>query len=137
MKPVLPFSRSEHVWMLLAAATATLSVGCASSSSDNGDSASSCAFLVEYEKRRYVGTDNTDISVGEELGAATRPPCDDTPNDDSDGRTKASSTTAYAVEGVDPILAVAVGDAPGDVRLVVIDSDKELPPEIKKLIDGS
>ncbi|MGX1886287.1 DUF6281 family protein [Streptomyces sp. NPDC055287] len=92
---------------------------------------------MEYDKRTYIGTDNTDIPVGDKLGAATRPPCDDTPNDDSDGRTKASSTTAYTVEGVDPTIAVAVGDEPGDVRLVVIDSDTELPAEVKKLINGS
>ncbi|OEJ36196.1 hypothetical protein AR457_33745 [Streptomyces agglomeratus] len=123
--------------MLVAAAITTLSVGCASSSGGGGESASTCAFMVEYDKRRYIGTDNTDISVGDELGAASRPPCDDTPNDNSDGKTTASSTTAYTVEGVGPALAIAVGDAPDDVRLVVIDSGKELPPEIKKMINRS
>ncbi|OEJ29899.1 hypothetical protein AS594_33585 [Streptomyces agglomeratus] len=122
--------------MLVAAAITTLSVGCASSSGGGGESASTCAFMVEYDKRRYIA-DNTDISVGDELGAASRPPCDDTPNDNSDGKTTASSTTAYTVEGVDPALAIAVGDSPDDVRLVVIDSGKELPPEIKKMINRS
>ncbi|WP_079148928.1 DUF6281 family protein [Streptomyces agglomeratus] len=98
MKPVLSFGNGKSVWILLAAAITTFSVGCASSSGDGGDSASSCAFLVEYDKHRYIGTDNTNISVGDELGTATRPACDDTPNDNSDDETTASSTTAYTVE---------------------------------------
>ncbi|WP_406326665.1 DUF6281 family protein [Streptomyces sp. NBC_00203] len=122
--------------MLLAAATIAVSVAC-TSSSEGGESASSCVFLIKYENRTYSDVANVDFTVGDKLGGATRPPCDDTPNDDGDGRTTAASTTAYAVEGLDPGIAIAVGDTPDEAVFVAVDSDKGLPPEVKKLIDGS
>jgi hypothetical protein len=48
-----------------------------------------------------------------------------------------ASTTAYAVEGLDPSIAIAVGETSNDVRLVALGSGQELPPEVKRLIDGS
>ncbi|MBA4862226.1 hypothetical protein H1V43_12675 [Streptomyces sp. PSKA54] len=113
-----------------------MSASCASPSGGGG-SASSCAFLVEYENRTYSGMANVDFTVGDKLGSATLPPCDDTPNDDDDGRTAPASTTAYAVEGLDPSIAIAVGETSNGVLLVAVDSGKELPPEVKRLIDGS
>ncbi|MET7847279.1 DUF6281 family protein [Streptomyces avermitilis] len=138
MKAVLPAGRTGTVGMLLAAATFAVSVACTSSSdSDGGESASLCAFLVDYKNRTYSDVANVDFTVGDKLGPATLPPCDDTPNDDDDGRTTPSSITAYAVEGLDPSIAIAVGDEPGDARLVVVYSGKEIPPEVKKLIQSS
>ncbi len=98
------------MWTLLAAVTVTASVAC-TSSSGGVESASSCAFLVDYETRRYSEVANVDFTVGEKLGTATHPPCDDTPNNDDDGST-ATPTTAYEVEGLDPGVAIAVGGTP-------------------------
>ncbi|MHA5054302.1 DUF6281 family protein [Streptomyces sp. SD15] len=137
MKAVLPIGRRGPVGMLLAAATFTVSVACTSSSdSEGGESASSCASLVEYQNRTYSGTEARGFTVGDKLGAATLPPCDDTPSDDSDGETTPTSTTAHAIEGVDPSIAIMVEQASDDVIFVNVDSDKKLP-EIKKLIHGS
>ncbi|MER5387243.1 DUF6281 family protein [Streptomyces sp. NPDC002688] len=134
MKAVLP-SRRGSVGMLLAAAVLTVSVAC-TSSSDDGASASSCAFLVDYQNHEYSDVANVDFTVGDKLGPATLPSCDDTPNDDDDAQTP-TSTTAYAVKGVDPSIAIAVGEGPGDARLVAVYSGNEIPPEVKELIRGS
>ncbi|MGX1668096.1 DUF6281 family protein [Streptomyces sp. NPDC055400] len=135
MKALFRVGQSGSVWILLAAAAVAVSAAC-TSSSGGGDSASSCAFLVEYKNRTYSDVANVDFSVGEKLGTATLPPCDDTPNDDDDGA-PATLTTAYAVEGLDPGIAIAVGDAPSDVHFVAVDANKTLPPEVKKLINSS
>ncbi|MBO0919043.1 DUF6281 family protein [Streptomyces laculatispora] len=123
--------------LLLAAALVTLSASCTTSSdSDGGESAASCANDVTYQNRTYSGTHSAKITTWEKLGVATRAPCDDTPNDDEDGRTE-PTTTAYAVEGVDPAIAIWVQDASDDVLFVAAESGKELPPEVRKLIHGS
>ncbi|GAA5703757.1 hypothetical protein AQJ43_26025 [Streptomyces avermitilis] len=134
MKAVLPIGRTGSVWMLPAALLVTMSVAC--TSSDGGASASSCAYLVEYQSRTYAGSAARDFTLGDELGAATLPPCDDTPNDDSDGRTTPTSTTAYAIEGVDPAIAIALEQSSDDVIFIDVDSDWTLP-EIKKMIHGT
>ena len=137
MQAVLPIGRAGSVWTLLAAVLVTMSVACTSSSdSDGGESASSCAYLVEYQNHTYSGAEARDFTIGDKLGAAGLPPCDDTPSDDSDGQTAPTSTTAYAIEGVDPSIAIALEQASDDVIFVNVDSDKKLP-EIKKLIQGS
>lgn len=139
MNPVLPSPRSGPVrTLLLAAALVTLSASCTTSSdSDGGEPAASCANDVTYQNRTYSGTQSTKITTGKKLGAATRAPCDDTPNDDEDGRTEPTTTTAYAVEGVDPDIAIWVQDASDDVLFVAAESGEELPPEVRKLIHGS
>ncbi|GCB51280.1 hypothetical protein SNL152K_8636 [Streptomyces sp. NL15-2K] len=123
------------VWTLLGAVLGTMSVAC-TSSSDDGESASSCAYLVEYQDRTYAGAETRDFTIGDEFGTATLPPCDDTPSDDSDGQTTSTPTTAYAIEGVDPSMAIALEQASDDVIFVNVDSDKTLP-EIKQLIHSS
>ncbi|MFF4830619.1 DUF6281 family protein [Streptomyces sp. NPDC001315] len=134
MKAVLPVGRHGSAWALLAAVVVTTSAACTSPGS--GESESSCAALVDYRNHRYVGAAAGEFTIGDELGAATIPPCDDTPNSDSDRSTQPTSTTVYAVEGVDPGIAIALGDAPDDVIFVNDDSGMKLP-EIKKLINGS
>ncbi|MFI1567143.1 DUF6281 family protein [Streptomyces sp. NPDC020490] len=124
-------------WALAAVVTATAAVGCtASGSGGDGGSAASCAYLVRYQERTYLGTGVAGFTIGEELGAATIPPCDDTPDDDSDGRTTPDLTTAYSIKGVDPSVAIALERAGDDVMFVDVDSGKSLP-EIKELIHGS
>lgn len=126
--------------LLLAATLASLSVGCTSVSSDDDTDgarpAPSCAYVIEYDGRTYLGREETDVPVGKSLGAATRPACDDTPGDGDEGEGPALMT-AFAVRGVDPAVAVAVAEDPGEYRLVVADGVKELPPELKKLTDRS
>ncbi|WP_246567961.1 DUF6281 family protein [Streptomyces flaveus] len=56
---------------------------------------------------------------------------------DDDGRATPTSTTAYAVKGLDPSIAIAVGEEPGDARFVAVHSGNEIPPEVRKLIHGS
>ncbi|MGX5182730.1 DUF6281 family protein [Streptomyces avermitilis] len=133
-KAVLPIGRTGSVWMLSAAFLVTMSVAC--TSSDGGASASSCAYLVEYQNRTYAGSEARDFTLGDKLGAATLPPCDDTPNDDSDGRTTPTPTTAYAIKGVDPGIAIALEQSSDDVIFINVDSDWTLP-ELKKMIHGT
>ncbi|MFF8399402.1 DUF6281 family protein [Streptomyces sp. NPDC016172] len=116
--------------LLLAATLASLSVGCTSvSSDDDTDGArpeASCAYVVEYDGRTYLGREETDVPVGKSLGAATRPACDDTPGDGDEGEGPALMT-AYAVKGIDPSVAIAVAEAPGRSRLVLVDTATDLP----------
>ncbi|MET9904480.1 DUF6281 family protein [Streptomyces sp. NPDC006446] len=138
MNAALQADRRRVVGLLLAAAALSVSVACASpGDGDGGSSESVCAFLVDYQNREYSDVANVDFTVGDKLGPATLPPCDDTPNDDDDGRAAPSSTTAYAVEGLDPSIAIAVGEEPSEARLVVVYSGTEIPPEVKKRIRGS
>lgn len=55
-----------------------------------------------------LGPGNVKVTVGEKLGTATEPPCDDTPNDGQDEPATPASRTAYAVEGVAPGIAIGV-----------------------------
>ena len=140
MKALLPLAGRGRAWALLAAALAPLSAGCTSeSSSDDGDGARpapSCAYVVEYDGRTYLGREETDVPLGKSLGGATRPACDDTPGGGDDGEGPALMT-AFAVRGVDPGIAIAVAEDTGAYRLVVADTVKELPPELKKVTDRS
>ncbi|KUN90651.1 hypothetical protein AQJ84_39085 [Streptomyces resistomycificus] len=125
---------------MLAGSLVSLSVGCTSvSSSDDGDSARpapSCAYVVDYDGRSYLGRGETDVPVGKSLGSATRQACDDTPGDGDDGEGPALMT-AFAVRGVDPAVAIAVAEDTDAYRLVVADGVEELPPELEKVTDRS
>ncbi|MEU1087823.1 DUF6281 family protein [Streptomyces sp. NPDC005892] len=105
---------------------------CSSGSSSEGGSAS-CAYRVAYEGRIYRDVSKTDGPVGKKLGSATVPPCEE--NDDGD-EAEQEVVTVYEIDGVDPGIAVAVGDTPDGTRTVAAYSGTRLPPEVKKLIDG-
>jgi hypothetical protein len=135
MGTVLHANRGRGVWAAVAAAVVASAVACTGVGGGGGEAASSCAFLVEYEGRAYQDVADIPFTVGDALGEAVVPACDDTPNDGDDGVPR-SATTAYAVAELDPAIAVAVGHAPGDVRLVVVRRDGELPSEVRELIDG-
>ncbi|WP_028801286.1 DUF6281 family protein [Streptomyces sp. 142MFCol3.1] len=131
---LFPTARTAAVWTLPAAVLAALCVACTSSSGDDGtEGASSCAALVQYQDRTYTGTEVGNFRIGDALGAATLPPCDDT--GDLDHATP-TPTTAYAIEGVDPAVAVALEHSPDGVVYVNTASGRRLP-EIKKMIKGS
>ncbi|MFI0270789.1 DUF6281 family protein [Streptomyces luteogriseus] len=112
-----------------------LAVACTSeSSSDGGEQAESCAYRVLYQDRTYRDVANVEFTAGEKLGSATIPPCQDTGGQD-EAEESGETTTAYAVDGISPDMAVAVGDSPDDVTFVAAYSGNKLPPEIRKLID--
>ncbi|MER6348937.1 DUF6281 family protein [Streptomyces sp. NPDC001595] len=81
-----------------------------------GDAEALCAYLVRYEGRDYLGTADGGFEVGERIGTATVPSCDDTPNDGESGSPE-ETLNAYRVVGRDPGTAIAVGKAPDDVVL--------------------
>ncbi|MFC8194333.1 DUF6281 family protein [Streptomyces sp. NPDC060006] len=137
MKAAPGIVRTGPVWALLLAVLVTVSVACTSSSNnDGGESSAACAYQAKFQSRTYSGVAVRNFTVGNRLGAATVPPCNDTPNDDSDGRTKPTSTTAYAIKGVDPSIAITLEQAPDDVILVNADSHTKLP-QIKAMIQNS
>jgi hypothetical protein len=112
-----------------------LAVACTSeSSSDGGGQADSCAYRVVYQDRTYQDVANVEFTAGDELGPAIIPPCEDT---GGEAKGSGEATTAYAVDGLSPEVAVAVGDSPDDTILVAAYSGNKLPPEIRHLIDGS
>jgi hypothetical protein len=108
--------------LVMTVAMLVAAVGCTvdgDATSRDGEAATSCAGVVSFENRRYLPSDRADFTVGERLGTATVPACDDTPGDDEVAVPEAT-TGAYAVEGRDPAEAVAVGDTPAGARLMEI-----------------
>ncbi|GAA2422075.1 DUF6281 family protein [Streptomyces glaucus] len=127
MKRLFRHGGSRTAWALPAVVAAAVSAGCASPPGGSGGAGSSCAYVVEYDGRRYLGGEETDAPLGEPIGTATLLACDDTPGDGDDGAGP-RPLAAYAVEGVDPGVAVAVAEGPGDVRLVTAGSATASPP---------
>jgi hypothetical protein len=120
--------------LLAAAALASLVVGC--TSSGGGVSASSCADVVEFDHRTYMGLADVDFTTGAEAGAAGQVFCNDTGGDDVEETV--FDRKAYEIEGLDPGDAVAVGEARDDARFYALhEGDGELPAAVQKLIDQS
>jgi hypothetical protein len=107
------------------------SVAACTSEVNSAENAASCVYQVTYHGRTYQDVANVEFTVGSKLGAATQPPCDDTGGQDEEPSTTES---AYAVDGISPKVAIAVGDSPDDVQFVAVYSGNGLPPEVKKLI---
>lgn len=116
--------------------TAVVTASAAACTPEDGstDGTASCVYEVTYDGRTYRDVANVEFTVGARLGAAAKPPCDDTGQDE--GGESATTETAYAVDGVSPTAAIAVGDTPDDVQIVAAYSGNELPAEVKKLIAG-
>ncbi|MCX4821882.1 DUF6281 family protein [Streptomyces sp. NBC_01142] len=121
--------------LLLAATLTVPTAGCAADDSSDGG-APSCAIQFTYDGRTYRDVANVDFTVADKLGSATKPPCDDTGGQD-EAEEAGTTETAYEVDGLSPKVAIAVGDTPEDAVFVVSYSGSELPPEVKRLIDGS
>jgi hypothetical protein len=109
---------------------------CTAGSSSSDEGAASCVYQVEYQGRTYQDVANVEFTVGAKLGDATQPPCIDTGGQD-EAEEPGTTETAYEVDGISPKVAIAVGDTPDDAKFVAAYSGTELPPEVKKLIDGS
>ncbi|MET7848030.1 DUF6281 family protein [Streptomyces avermitilis] len=120
--------------VLAAAALAVLAVGC-TPWDGGGVSAGSCADVMEFDHHTYLSVGDVEFTAGAKAGAAGRPPCDDT-GEESDEETR-FDRIAYEVEGLDPGVAIAVGDSPDDVRLYALyDEDGDLPAAVVKFIGG-
>ncbi|MET8327482.1 DUF6281 family protein [Streptomyces sp. NPDC005181] len=106
---------------------------CTADSSSGGEESASCVNRFIYQDRSYRDVANVDFMVGKKLGAATKPPCEDTGGQDKDEE-PATTGTAYEVDGISPKVAVAIGDTPEEATLFAVYSGSELPPEVEKLI---
>jgi len=100
---------------LLVTAAMLALAGC----TEPGGGSASCAGLVTYDSRGYLPTEKSVFTVGERLGTATVEACDDT-GDGVDNGSAERRTNAYAIEGVDPVEGIAVGDSPGDAAPLAV-----------------
>ncbi|GAA0910425.1 DUF6281 family protein [Streptomyces thermoalcalitolerans] len=118
------------------AAVMVAAVACTAGGSSDGAESGSCEYRILYHGRTYRDVANVTFTVGEKLGDATEPPCDDTGGQNA-SEASGTTETVHEVDGISPDVAVAVGDTPGEAEFVVSYSGTELPVEVKKLIDGS
>ncbi|MFE3034694.1 DUF6281 family protein [Streptomyces canus] len=99
--------------LVMTVAMLAVVVGCSS----GGETAASCSGVVTYGNRDYLPAQDEDFTVGERLGTARIPECDDTPGE-PEAAIPAGTTAAYAVAGRDPAEAIAVGDSRAGARLM-------------------
>ncbi|WP_445524889.1 DUF6281 family protein [Streptomyces cyslabdanicus] len=104
-----------------------LTAACSVQGSGGGD----CPIMATYEGRTYTEVANVDFRVGDTLGTAELPPCNDTPGAGAD--TAGLEATAYAVGGLDPRIAIAVRYTPDEVMLLAVQAGGSLPPEVEDL----
>lgn len=109
--------------------TAALMTAC-TAQDGGGEAEGSCAITALYGGRTYTQVADVDFTVGQALGPAEFPPCDDTPGHDDDAA-RSELVTAYAVDGVNPRMAIAVRYASDQVLLRAVPSGGSLPPEVK------
>ncbi|MDG4859004.1 DUF6281 family protein [Streptomyces sp. T-3] len=83
-----------------------------------------CVFAFTYEDRTYRDVANVDLQVGAKLGTGTIPPCNDTGESDEPSP---EVQNAYAVKGLSPKVAIAVGATPKDAMFAAVYSGKDLP----------
>ncbi|GAA4804880.1 DUF6281 family protein [Streptomyces ziwulingensis] len=126
----------RRAWTLASALTAVAflaaAAACTVPGGGGGEAAASCAITATYGGRTYTDVGDIDFTLGAALGPAEFPPCADTPNDPGTtvGR---EPTRAYAVEGVDPRVAIAVRWDEDEPVLLAVRSDDGVPPEIEDL----
>ncbi len=117
------------------ATLALTTVGCASDGG-SGQSESACASDFVYEGRTYVKLTSVEVKAGQKVGTATNPPCNDT--NDQTAEEPSVTENAYAVTGISPDLAIAIGPSPDQaVAFAVLRSGSDFPPEVQELIDKS
>ncbi|MFI6704228.1 DUF6281 family protein [Streptomyces sp. NPDC050509] len=120
---------------MLLATTMVVSAAACTADSSSGEGGESCALQFTYQGRTYRDVANVDFTVADKLGAATKPPCDDTGGQD-EAEEAGTTETAYKVNGISAKVAIAVGDTPEEAVFVASYSGSKLPPEVQKLIDG-
>lgn len=95
------------------------------------------ASVFTYQDRSYVGVPDAIFTPGQKIGVATAAPCEDTGGKDK-SEEPVMTETVYTVDGISPEVAIALyGDTPETATLFAVDSGSGLPPEVRKLIDGS
>jgi hypothetical protein len=114
--------------------------GCAATSSSGN---ASCAFLMVFHGRTYVGISTASPVTGEHpLGSVRRPTCFDTNHVTADERAAERAATrarhaAWTLPGIDPRMAFAIPSEfprvvfysrPGSSRL------RDLPPALRRLV---
>ncbi|MFC9246247.1 DUF6281 family protein [Streptomyces sp. NPDC057136] len=126
----------QCVRVLLAATVVMSAAACTADSISGGQESPSCVHEFTYQTRTYRDVANAEFTVGEKLGAAIQTPCDDTGRQDTNAE-PATTGTAYAVDGISPWVAVAIGDSPEEAMLFAAYAGSELPPEVRRLVGGS
>ncbi|MFE5398948.1 DUF6281 family protein [Streptomyces sp. NPDC056568] len=112
---------------------AALMTGC-TAQGGGGEAEGACAIAALYEGRTYTQVANIDFTVGRTLGPAEFPPCDDTP---ADGDAAGSEpTTAHAVDGLNPRVAIAIRYTSGEDMLLAVQPGGNLPREVEALTRG-
>ncbi|MFJ6462015.1 DUF6281 family protein [Streptomyces sp. NPDC091387] len=129
-------SRTGRSTGLLVAAAMVMSVAACTAGGGGGGDAS-CANLYTYQDRSYLDVSpNVRFTPGKKIGVATHTTCDDTGGQD-ESEESVSSENAYEVDGISPKVALAIGDTPETATFFAVNSGKEVPSEVQKLIDGS
>jgi Family of unknown function (DUF6281) len=113
---------------------AALMTAC-SAQGGGGEAKGSCAIAAVYGGRTYTQVANVDFTVGEALGPTEFGPCDDTPGH-NDGVAGPEPATAYAVDGLNPRIAIAVRYTSDEVMLLAVRPGGSLPWEVRALTSG-
>lgn len=114
---------------LLAVAAALLG---ACNAGDTGSGSASCASAIEYDRHQYLGhaAHVAPGDLGQELGEARIPPCNDT----GDASGSGEAIAAMEIQGVSPEVAVAASYS-SDVIFVRVDHPFEsLPEQVRRLL---
>ncbi|TXS68699.1 hypothetical protein EAO69_27715 [Streptomyces sp. me109] len=117
--------------MIMAVAASTTAC---SAQGSGGEAEGSCVIAAMYGGRTYKQVANVGFTVGRALGPAEFPPCGDTPGHNDDAGPE--PTTAYAVDGLNPRIAIAVRYTSDEVMLLAVQPGGSLPPEVKALARG-
>jgi len=92
---------------------------------------SSCSFVAKFQGGTYEGrTVVVEPPIGEPLGEAVVPPCDDTNGDDPD---EGERITVHRLPGVDPSVALVREGLPS--RLLIRLGVHPLPPELQRYFE--
>ncbi|MFJ8083326.1 DUF6281 family protein [Streptomyces sp. NPDC096205] len=115
-------------------AVVTVLAGCTVGGGDGGEGAASCAYIALYDGRRYFGYGAGDFELGERLGTAVLPSCDDTGGYPDDPGVPERRVPAYAIKGIDPTVAITTGTDSPDTVLVADGAGETLPPEVREVV---
>ncbi|MFE7841677.1 DUF6281 family protein [Streptomyces sp. NPDC057474] len=120
---------------LAALAMAPFAAGCTAVSTGGGESAASCAFVVEYEGRQYTGMGSGAFEVGAKVGTALAPPCYDTGGDGWDDTPTKEPTRydVYEIEGVDVVDAFSVHPDFEESPFMLVRDGGNLPEEVMEI----
>jgi hypothetical protein len=121
---------------LAALALTPFAAGCTAVSMDGGgESSASCASVVEYEGRQYIGMGSGEFEVGAKVGTALAPPCLDTGGDGWDDTRTEEPTRydVYEIEGVDVADAFSVHPDFEESPFMMVRDGGDLPEEVMEI----